>query len=62
MERVGGGSDGNKFAAAGLPNIDSLGPGGGSIHSPDEFLLVDSLVPRTKLAALVLLSLAAEQN
>lgn len=58
----GGGSDGNKFAAAGLPNIDSLGPGGGSIHSPDEFLLVDSLVPRTKLAALVLLSLAAEQN
>ncbi len=58
----GGASDGNKFLAAGLSNIDSLGPNGGRIHSSDEFLLVDSLVPRTKLAALILLSLAAEQK
>jgi len=55
----GGASDGNKFHAAGLVNIDSFGPDGGSIHSDQEFLRVDTLVTRTKLAALVLLSFAA---
>ena len=34
----GGTSDGNKLAAAGLPVIDSLGPRGGKLHSPEEFL------------------------
>ncbi len=57
---TGGGSDGNKFAAEGLANIDSLGPSGGEIHSSNEYLMADSLVPRTKLAALVLMALAAE--
>lgn len=57
---TGGASDGNKFAAAGLPNIDTLGPQGGDIHSSNEYLIVESLVPRAKLAALVLLSYAAE--
>jgi glutamate carboxypeptidase len=52
----GGASDGNKFSAAGLPNVDSLGPVGGNIHSADEYLLTESLVPRAKLASLVLLS------
>ena len=55
---TGGASDGNKFAAAGLPNIDSMGPCGGRIHSNEEFLIVDSLVPRAKLTALVLLDFA----
>jgi len=54
----GGVSDGNQLAAAGLPNIDSLGPRGGSIHSPDEFLLVDSLTERAKLAVLMLMKIA----
>lgn len=54
----GGASDGNKFAAAGLPNIDSLGPMGGEIHSSREYLLVDSLVPRTQLVLTVLAALA----
>ncbi len=54
----GGASDGNKFAAAGLPNIDSLGPRGGNIHSREEFLIPESLVERAKLTALVLLSIA----
>ena len=53
---TGGASDGNRFAAAGLPNIDTLGPRGNHIHSDKEFLIPDSLVPRAKLAALVLLS------
>lgn len=55
----GGVSDGNQLAAAGLANIDSLGPRGGSIHSPNEFLLLDSLTERAKLAAMLLIRLAA---
>ncbi len=34
----GGASDGNKLTAAGLPNIDTLGPIGDRIHSPDEWV------------------------
>lgn len=57
---TGGASDGNKFAAAGLPNVDTMGPCGGHIHSSNEFLIPESLVQRTKLAALVMLSYATE--
>jgi glutamate carboxypeptidase len=57
---TGGACDGNKFASAGLPNIDTLGPCGGHIHSMHEFLIPESLVPRAKLASLILLSYAAE--
>lgn len=57
---TGGACDGNKFSAAGLPNIDTLGPQGGLIHSSAEYLLTDSLVSRAKLAALALMSLASE--
>lgn len=48
---TGGVCDGNKLFAAGLPNLDTLGPRGGEIHSSREFLDVTSLVPRAKLAA-----------
>ena len=57
---TGGACDGNKFASAGLPNIDTLGPCGGNIHSMHEFLIPESLVPRAKLASLILLSYAGE--
>ena len=57
---TGGASDGNKFAAAGLPNIDTLGPCGGDIHSSNEYLIPESLVPRAKLSGLILLSFAEE--
>ena len=57
---TGGASDGNRFAAAGLPNIDTLGPCGDHIHSDKEFLIPESLVPRAKLAALVLMSFIEE--
>ena len=57
----GGASDGNKLAAAGLPVIDTLGPRGGELHSPREFLLLDSLVERAKLSALLLLRLASQE-
>ncbi|HZK82925.1 MAG TPA: hydrolase [Humisphaera sp.] len=57
--RSGGVSDGNQLAAAGLPNLDSLGPRGGRIHSSDEFLLLDSLTERAKLTTLLMLKLAS---
>jgi acetylornithine deacetylase/succinyl-diaminopimelate desuccinylase-like protein len=54
---TGGACDGNKFADAGLPNVDTFGPCGGNIHSSNEYLVTQSMVPRTKLAALTLLNL-----
>ena len=54
MEPSGGVSDGNRLAAAGLPTLDTLGVRGGNIHSDEEFILLDSLVERAKLAAFML--------
>ena len=51
---TGGVCDGNNIAALGVPVIDTMGARGGAIHSPDEFLAVDSLVERARLTALVL--------
>ena len=56
---TGGCCDGNNLAAAGLPNIDSLGVRGGHIHSQREYALVDSLTERAKLSALMLMKYAA---
>ena len=56
---TGGCCDGNNLAAAGLPNIDSLGVRGGNIHSEREYALVDSLTERAKLSALMLMKYAA---
>jgi len=54
----GGCCDGNNLAQHGLPVIDTLGVRGGHIHSPDEFILLDSLVERASLSALLLVDLA----
>lgn len=51
---TGGVCDGNNVAARGVPVLDTMGALGGAIHSPDEFLLVPSLVERARLTALVL--------
>lgn len=48
---TGGASDANTTAAAGLPTLDGLGPIGGDDHSADEWLDLDSVVPRTTLLA-----------
>jgi glutamate carboxypeptidase len=53
----GGVSDGNKLAAAGLPNVDTLGARGGDIHSPEEWLDLKSLEERARLSALILMKL-----
>lgn len=55
---TGGVCDGNKLQAAGLPTIDTLGVRGGGLHSQEEFILLDSLVERAKLSALLLVRLA----
>jgi len=52
---TGGSSDANTTAAAGVPSLDGLGPVGGNDHTPEEYVRVSSIVPRTTLlAALVL--------
>ncbi len=55
---TGGVCDGNNLAACGLPVVDTLGVRGGAIHSAEEFMLVDSLVERARLSALLLMRLA----
>jgi len=50
-KKVGSGSDGNLTAALGVATIDALGPRGGKAHSKEEYLVIESLVPRTKLLA-----------
>lgn len=55
---TGGVCDGNNIAACGVPVVDTMGVRGGSIHSPDEFLIVPSLAERAALSALVLSRIA----
>ncbi len=56
---TGGCCDGNNLAAAGVPNIDTLGVHGGDIHSAQEWMRISSLVERAQLSAKLLLRLAA---
>ncbi len=53
----GGVCDGNNIAACGVPVVDTMGVRGGSIHSSDEFLIVESLVERAQLSALTIMRL-----
>ncbi|MBA3668056.1 MAG: hydrolase [Sphingomonas sp.] len=57
---TGGVCDGNNIAACGVPVIDTMGVRGGSIHSNEEYLIVDSLAERAALSALTILRLAGE--
>jgi glutamate carboxypeptidase len=54
----GGVCDGNNIAACGVPVVDTMGVRGGAIHSPDEYLIVPSLVERAALSARVIERLA----
>jgi glutamate carboxypeptidase len=56
---VGGGSDGNLLAAAGLPVLDGLGPVGDHVHSPNEFIKLSSLDQRATVTARFLADFAA---
>jgi len=52
---TGGASDANTTSGMGVPSIDGLGPVGGRDHSPEEYLEIDSIVPRTTLLSALLL-------
>ncbi|MCD6727523.1 MAG: M20 family metallopeptidase [Solirubrobacteraceae bacterium] len=54
---VGGTSDANLLAPLGIPVIDGLGPDGRGAHALDEQVIVDSLVERTALIALLIAAL-----
>jgi glutamate carboxypeptidase len=55
----GGGSDGNLLFAAGLANLDGVGPLGDSLHSDRENVVIPSLAARAQIAALFLTRYAA---
>jgi glutamate carboxypeptidase len=57
---TGGASDANTTSGMGVPSIDGLGPIGGMDHSPEEYLEVESIVPRTTLVAALLLELSRD--
>jgi glutamate carboxypeptidase len=57
---TGGASDANTTAGLGLPTLDGLGPVGGLDHSPEEYLELESIVPRVSLLAALLLATARD--
>jgi glutamate carboxypeptidase len=57
--RTGASSDGNHTSAV-APTIDGLGPQGSRAHSEEEFILLPTLLERTKMIALFLERWAAE--
>jgi len=56
--RVGGASDGNFTAAAGIPTLDGLGPRGGGAHARDEHVLIADLSRRASFLAALAAGLA----
>lgn len=50
-QSAGGGSDGNFTGAMGIPTLDGLGVQGAAMHTLEEHLVIESLVPRAKLIA-----------
>ena len=52
--RVGGASDGNQTAVAGVPTLDGLGPVGDGAHARHEWVLVSDLPRRAELLARLL--------
>lgn len=54
----GGVSDGNILAGFGVLVLDGMGPSGGSDHSPDEYMEIDSVIPYFNLSMLLIKDLA----
>jgi len=57
-EFTGGCADSGFTAGVGTPTLCAVGPIGGKAHTPEEFLMVDSLVPRAQSLALAVVRLA----
>jgi glutamate carboxypeptidase len=56
---TGGAADAAFAADEGIPALDGLGPVGGLDHSPNEYILRSSIVPRTALLARLMMDIAA---
>ncbi len=57
-EFTGGCADSGFTASVGCPTLCAVGPVGGKAHSPEEYLEVESLVPRAQAVALAIARLA----
>jgi glutamate carboxypeptidase len=55
---TGGCADSGFASAVGTPTICAVGPVGGRAHSPDEYMEIDTIVPRTQALALAVLRLS----
>jgi glutamate carboxypeptidase len=51
-EFTGGCADSGFTSGVGTPTVCAVGPVGGKAHTPEEYLVVDSLVPRAQVLAL----------
>lgn len=60
---TGGGSDGNYTAGLGTPTLDGLGPVGGKAHNAmEEWLNLDTVVPRAAMLARLLTEIAEQKG
>lgn len=59
-EKTSSGSDASYTTMAGVPSVCSMGPVGGRVHSPDEYMIADSLVSQAKLLAAMIAELPKE--
>ena len=50
----GGASDGNNISAEGVPTVDGMGPVGGAVHSPGEYMEISTLYQKAALLGAVL--------
>ncbi|MBV9747538.1 MAG: M20/M25/M40 family metallo-hydrolase, partial [Acetobacteraceae bacterium] len=56
-EFVGGCADSGFTAAVGAPTLCAVGPVGGRAHTPEEYLRLDTMVPRAQACARAILGL-----
>jgi glutamate carboxypeptidase len=59
---TGGCADSGFASATGAPTICGVGPVGGKAHSPEEFLEIETMVPRAQAVALAILRLPAQSS
>jgi len=59
---TGGASDASLAAAEGTPVLDGLGPIGGLDHSPDEYIALNSIVPRAALLAKLIIAISQREK
>ena len=58
-EFSGGSADSGFTAQVGAPTVCATGPVGGRAHTPEEFMRLDTMVPRAKTVALAIMRLGA---